>query len=339
MYPCFKLLKGKLRYEYWPWWLFFLPMVPVWAFYAIKSGRWFYFTNVNPGIDLGGFFGESKIEIIRSMDDQYTADTLFVAKTKGELYSSHELPFGFPIVCKPDVGERGYMVEIVSSQEALRDYHHRVEGDYLIQEMVDWPIECGVLFVKHPDKTQGQVTSLTLKRFLKVTGNGVDTVHELMQSDPRQALYADKFAVDYIPAKGEKYVVQPIGNHCLGTEFIDGGEHLDKEVHQLFTTIASRIPGFHYGRFDLKVKTYDDLRTGNWLKIFELNGVSGEPGHMYDKRYNVLDAYRILRFHWGQIYQISKKNIRLGIEPASFGVVVKRVYQHFSHKKAGKNPA
>jgi hypothetical protein len=314
-------------------------MIPLWAYYALRTRRWFYFTNVNPGIDMGGFFGESKMEIMDSIDPAYSAATVFIKKGARLPPDFSQLPFDFPVVCKPDVGERGFMVEIVESMEHLIRYHEQVEGDYLIQEHVDWPIECGVLFVKHPDRELGEVTSLTLKRFLTVTGNGADSVHELMKSDPRNALYANQYLNHYVPKDREVYLVQPIGNHCLGTEFLDGRDHMNPKVHELFSKIASNIPGFHYGRFDLKVKTYDDLKTGANLKIFELNGVSGEPGNMYDRRYSVWDAYRILRMHWRHIYEISAKNIKLGIEPASFSVVVKRLLTHFFNKKAGQSPA
>uniref|UniRef100_UPI004047C9FA hypothetical protein n=1 Tax=Roseivirga sp. TaxID=1964215 RepID=UPI004047C9FA len=45
-----------LNYEYWPFWLFFLPLVPYWIYLAIRAKSFTYFTAANPGIEHGGVF-------------------------------------------------------------------------------------------------------------------------------------------------------------------------------------------------------------------------------------------------------------------------------------------
>ena len=57
------------NYEYWPWLFFYLPAIPVHLWYALRSGYMFYNTAVNPGIDKGGLFGESKIDILNNFSD------------------------------------------------------------------------------------------------------------------------------------------------------------------------------------------------------------------------------------------------------------------------------
>ena len=82
-----------------------------------------------------------------------------------------------------------------------------------------------------------------------------------------------------MPASGEERLLQPIGNHCLGTKFIDASHLIDPNLVAVFDEIASGIEGFNYGRFDLKVKDLDALKRGEEIMVPELNGVTSEPGH------------------------------------------------------------
>ena len=49
-------LAEQLNHEYWPWWVFYLPVLPFYLYQALRQRRAAFFTNVNPGIDMGGFF-------------------------------------------------------------------------------------------------------------------------------------------------------------------------------------------------------------------------------------------------------------------------------------------
>jgi hypothetical protein len=58
----------------------------------------------------------------------------------------------------------------------------------------------------------------------------------------------------------------------------------------------------------LKIKNIDDLHTGKYLKVMELNGIASEPAHIYDANYSLLQAYKDILYHWRIIWEIYKQN-------------------------------
>ena len=98
------------RYEYWPMILFYIPILPYWVYLALKNKSLAYFSVANPGIELGGFFGESKSEILALIDEKYLPKSIEV-KNKMDFdamitqLKSNQI--NFPLIAKPDVGERG----------------------------------------------------------------------------------------------------------------------------------------------------------------------------------------------------------------------------------------
>jgi hypothetical protein len=79
----------------------------------------------------------------------------------------------------------------------------------------------------------------------------------------------------------------------------------------------------------MKVKSIEDLYEGKNIRIMELNGVSSEPGHIYDPKNTLWAAYRDLALHWKIIADISIQQQRQGIMPVPFGILWKVVKEHF----------
>ena len=110
------------NYEYWPWWLFYLPMAPYWLYLALKTRSLTYFTAVNPGIEAGGFYGESKIDILKNIPAHYLPVTVYVTKGLGseslqQLLIDQRL--AFPLIAKPNIGERGTDVAKIENEAQL----------------------------------------------------------------------------------------------------------------------------------------------------------------------------------------------------------------------------
>ena len=101
----------KVRWEFWPLWAAYLPVVPYILYLGLKHRSLTLFTAANPGIPAGGLAGESKSEILNQL-----APSGAVAK-----YRVVQGPVAteFPVVLKPDVGERGSGVVIAHSPEEL----------------------------------------------------------------------------------------------------------------------------------------------------------------------------------------------------------------------------
>ena len=325
------------RYEYWPWWLFFLPIFPVYLFYALRLRNFVYFTSANPGIEFGGFFGEKKSEILRELPEEYIAKSQYFEDTEPHkvLDSLRSRDFAFPIVFKPDVGERGEEVKILQTEENLSQHLETISYPYIIQEYIDFPIELGVFYSRLPNAREGQILSIVEKRFLEVEGDGERDVEELIASSDRGFLQLKRLKKEreellrQIPANGVSLRVEPIGNHCLGTEFINAKHLISHNLSKVFDDISIPFKGFYYGRYDLKVMSYDDLYAGKSIKVFELNGVTSEPGHIYDKRMNIFKAYRDLVRQQRVVFQISQQNLRIHGHTTTLSEILKRAYQHF----------
>lgn len=324
------------HYEYWPMTLFYLPILPYWLFLSIKNKSLAYFTIANPGIELGGFFGESKTDILNLINEKYKPRTIEIDRISfTEIFKKiNDNDISYPFIAKPDVGERGNSVCKIRNEEELKRYNIKIKSKYIIQEFIDYDIELGVLYSRLPNEDKGKVSSITLKEFLSVTGNGTSTILELMQESSRARFQIkrltelDEINLHEVLPNGVKKVLEPIGNHCRGTRFIDVNHLISPELNLIFDTICKDINGFYFGRFDLKVKSIDDFNKGINIKIMELNGASSEPGHIYDADINsIFSAYRDLMYHWKRISDISKINQKAGYKPVSFNVIAKSYLQ------------
>lgn len=285
---------------------------------------------------MGGMFGESKYDVLNLIPDQYKPKTIFVEypTTKHkivELLHRHQLKL--PLVFKPDLGERGYLVKRIFCEQDMDDFLKKIHADFLIQELVDLPVECGVFYTRFPEEENGNVTSVVLKEMLTVTGNGKSTLKRLIDDKPRAKLqcirlrevYAER--VDDIIPKGEIVELNLIGNHCLGTKFLNGEHLINGKLSQAFDTISKQIDGFYFGRFDLRCASTSDLYEGR-VKIMELNGCGAEPAHIYQPGFSLWRAFRILFIHWKNMFAISVQNHKRGVPYVSFHEG-RRIYRKF----------
>jgi hypothetical protein len=330
-----------LKYEYWPWWLFYLPVLPYWLLLSLKNKSFAYFTVANPGIELGGFFGESKSAILQLIDKKYLPKAIEVNNISfyALVLELKEQGIGYPLIAKPDVGERGNEVAKINTEAELKHYHENTTAKYIVQEFITYEIELGILYSRLPNSNKGVVSSITLKEFLSVTGDGTSTIYELMQQSTRARFQLKRLsnemgnAINNVLKKGETKILEPIGNHCRGTRFIDNNFLINEQLNLVFDTVCLPIDGFYYGRFDLKVKSIADLYKGENIKIMELNGASSEPGHIYDSSHSLFKAYKDLLAHWKRLAIISKENMQRGYKPVSFKQIAKTYLKFVVLKK------
>jgi hypothetical protein len=335
-----KLFYTKLIYwEYWPFKLVYLPVLVYYLWLSLKAKSFFFFSASNPSIETGGMLGESKFSILKNIPEDVKAFTLFFHKntTLPQITSAlQENNLIYPIIAKPDVGERGTMVEKINNETELTLYIKNNKTDFLIQEYVNFTIELGVFYYRFPDQPGGTVSSVVMKDFLKVTGDGQSTLGELIARYPRAGFQFErlntKLNYDSIPAKETIVLLEPIGNHCRGTTFLNANDIIDQKLITIFDNISLQISGFFFGRYDLRCKSIEDLKAGKNIKIVELNGAGAEPGHIYQPGYSIFKAWKELLFHWKILYQISIQNHRKGISYMSFSEV-KNKYKEIQLQK------
>ena len=338
-------------YEYWPFWLFFLPLVPYWVYLAIRARSMTYFTAANPGIVHSGVFGESKSDILQKIDPKFLPKTAYFRAGSDWLQVSSLLSntgIGYPMIIKPDVGERGSQVEKISNSEELRNYLDNNQDSFIVQEYIDYPVELGVLYYRFPGTTRTGITSVVMKEFLSVVGDGKSTLLQLILKNERAHLQLQELSrkwkgeLDKVPAYGERIWLQAIGNHCKGTKFLSGQHLINEQLIKVFDEVASTIDGFNFGRFDLRVSSVEDLLRGENIKVMELNGVTSEPGHIYDPKLNLLRAYLDTASNMKMMFLVSQQSRKLGAGVTPPAEMFRLIRQHFGKNrqpivKASKN--
>ncbi len=302
-----------LNKEYWPMWATYWPVVPYYLYLAARARSFFFFTAANPNIETGGLMGESKIKVLDLVDDIYKPKSLFIkANTSAEaviaLIKKEEL--NYPIIIKPDVGERGLLVQKITEERELVTALKENQIDFIIQPFITLKEELAVMYYRYPNEERGKVISVTLKKFLSVTGDGVSTMKELiwqnsraiLQWKPLQKKYGDRMT-EILP-KGKTLELVSIGNHAKGTMFLNGNHLIDERMELVFDDMVKNMEGVYFGRFDLKCSSIEDLKNGKNIQVMEFNGVGAEPAHIYDPNYPLWDTYKDLLNQWTIMFKV-----------------------------------
>ena len=325
------------RWEFWPMWALYPPVICYVLFLALKHRSLTVFTAANPATPASGFIGESKLDILRGLatSNGYVArSTLIEAPLdldeRIEFVKSflEEHDLSFPFVLKPDQGQRGFGVAIIRSTEETDHYFSSAPVDTIIQEYAPG-VEFGVFYYRQPDEKRGRIFSITEKRMPTVTGDGASTLERLILADDRAVCMA-QFLLDKhnkraseVPAEGERVQLVEIGTHSKGALFLDGGWIKTPELESRIDEISRSFDGFYFGRFDIRTPSVDDFKAGRNFKIVELNGVTSEATHIYDPRNSLIDAYRVLFEQWRLAFEIGAKNRERGIKLTSLRELLK----------------
>ena len=96
----------------------------------------------------------------------------------------------FPVILKPDVGQRGAGVRLIRTTAQLTSYFSTVTGAVLLQPFHEGPYEAGIFYYRFPGDARGRIFSITDKHFPVVVGDGISTLRELIAAHPRYRLQA-----------------------------------------------------------------------------------------------------------------------------------------------------
>lgn len=320
------------RWEFWPYYV----TNSVTFLYVLYLGCFRYrqptlFTVVNPSIKPdSGFIGERKSSIFKDLPQEYLGRWRLVERgTPAEDKYSLLRDFmdtnslDYPIVLKPDRGQRGLGVCVCLNEEDALGWLKESEDDFIIMEFHPGE-EFGVFYYRFPGKQTGTIFSITRKKHLFVVGDGHHTLEELILRDARALCMAPTFferlrpeLLSIVPA-GESVQLGRVGAHSLGTLFLDGGHLATEELLTAIEKIARPYKGFYFGRFDIKAADEEALRKGNNLKVIEINGVTSEATHIYDPGNSLLYGWKTLMQQWNIAFQIASCNARNGHQPMPF---------------------
>ncbi len=324
----FKLKLHRLtHWEYWPFELVYYPLFPVWLYFAFKAKSFFFFNAANPSIKNGGMAMESKKEIYDLIPEQFIPKTILVdsnESTEEILSKTKAAGISFPLIAKPDIGMKAFAVYKIADKKEFVEYQNKIAGKFLVQELITFENEVGIFFVRFPDEKQGKITGIVSKEFLSVSGNGLDTIEQLIKRNPRSYFQLNELKKKYgdflnaVLRDAEEFILVPYGSHTRGAKFVDFTSKQNEKLLQTINNICSTIKGFYFGRLDIRYNTFEELCAGEKFSIIEINGAGSEPTHIYDPRHTILFAWKEIIRHWRMLYQISNINKKKGVSYMSF---------------------
>ncbi len=335
--------KRCVSWEFWPMWAVYAPVVFQIAWLAIRYRSISLPFSVNPCMPASGLVYESKIQILEHLEKSGVPIARFEAirldlslEEKLERLKAFMRRLGlvYPVVLKPDVGQRGQGVVIARSEEQARRFFAEQEEDTIVQEFVGGT-EYGVFYQRFASKDHGEITSITDKRTTSVVGDGRSNLETLILRDERAVCMARYFLetfaaeLESVPEEGDRFMLASIGTHSRGAVFLDGEALNTPELQAEVDRFSRGIEGFHFGRYDLRVPSEDALKRGEGIKVIELNGITSEPTNMYDPMHGPFFGWSSLMRQWRSIFALAKENRLAGHEPVSKREVLKLAIAHF----------
>jgi membrane protein DedA with SNARE-associated domain len=336
--PLVETLRRWRQWEFWPAPIFYLPVALWYLLLSLRHRGTMIPTCANPGMYTGGLIGESKMATLRDIEDRHAewvaASFLVGPGTAGARASALDegmrvRGLSFPVVLKPDVGQRGSGFRIVHTAAAAAAHLETNPEPLIAQEFLPGPEEAGIFYRRFPHEERGRILSITVKVFPTLTGDGARTIGQLINDDARAGLIAGVYRqrlgarLGEVPARGETVRLVSAGNHAQGCIFRDGAEFITPALEERIDEISRAVPGFFVGRYDVRFPSYADLARGEAFKILELNGAASESTNAYDARHTLIRAYAILFEQWRIVFAIGAANMSRGHRPTPLRRVIR----------------
>ena len=324
-------------FEFWPMWAFYPPVMLYAAWLMLRYRGTLLPTVANPSFPGGGFYGESKAEILALAMrhvPEWVAPFIRLQRPESpagdaEVECSSALDalaaagLTLPVVAKPDLGCRGAGVKLVRTPQDLQAY---IDGfphgaAYLLQRLVPHEGEAGIFYCRRPGEPRGRIVSITLKYFPHVNGDGRSSLRELILADPRAGqlshLYLRRHTarLDDVPPAGASIRLAFAGSHSRGAIFRNGTHLVTPAMETRFDAIAQAMPEFHFGRFDVRFEAFSQVQQGEGFTILEVNGAGAESTHIWDRRTGLLEAWRDLMRQYRWLFEIGAANRARGYKP------------------------
>lgn len=325
-------LSRLARWEFWPSWAFYPPIVLYIFARSARARPFMAVTAANPCLRASGIVGETKQDALKPLQDsapEYVAEftmlpaTWPVQKRLEALRAFAAAGSGYPVVLKPDIGQRGRGVAVIRSETQAADYLAQAPDDVVAQRHVAGA-EYGVFVYRDPKTARVEILSIVNKCFPSVTGDGLRSLGDLILDDPRARLIAEGLfkrlagRLDDVPSTGEVVPLVEIGAHSRGSLFLDGNHLKSEPLRLAMTAVLDAVPGYHFGRIDLRCPDEAHFVAGRGLKVLEMNGVTAESAHIYHPDTPLLVAWRAMIDQWRLAIEIGEANAAQGAATISF---------------------
>ncbi len=316
------LINKIKNWEQWPFKILYAPIVPVWLWYMVRSGSVWFFTPSNPKLTFGGMEGEPKKEMHDLLPPELCPRFFNVrpaedfSEIKKQLEQSK---IEYPLIVKPEIGGQGILFRKIEDELHLKEYHSKVPVEYFIQEFIPYPLEVSLFYYRYPYENKGTITGFLQKVPMRVTGDGVHTLEELLLINLKTKIRIEEIKHKHINnfnkviPEGEAYILSYAANHNRGANFIDLSSEINDDLIGMLDKISLGVNDFFYGRYDIMCNSIEELKQGKNFKILEYNGCGAEPNHFYDTGYTLKGAWKEILKHWRVLYKISSYNHKEGI--------------------------
>ena len=226
----------------------------------------------------------------------------------------------YPFIAKPDVGMMGFMVRKVSTPDQLKRYHETVGIPYIVQTLVDYPIEVAAFYFRLPGQKKGTTSGLLVKRPAYVIGNGRDTLLELINLNQQvrfkqeDIISRNKENLNDIIPDGETFNLSIASNRSQAGIVIGADHEINEGLQKLLDEWSLYSGNFYYGRYDIKCASLESLKKGKDFYILEFNGAGAGIQHITGNNYSLFKAMGIILLHWKMLFRIAKLNRRNGVK-------------------------
>ena len=323
---------------------FYLPIVLLWLLLGLRYRSLTLPALANPLLEVGGLWGESKqqgLALLGPEAKRWHAPTAVVWLPVERAAPGRELAAAlaamaaagvdFPLLAKPDRGYQSLGMRYLRDAVGLRDYlADSPRGEHvLLQAFVPQEAEAAVFYVRRPGESQGRIFSFTLVYFPFVIGDGQSTIAELIRAE---RLYRRKLRCFFpdnperlaeVPAAGRTVRLAICSSSRLGPLYRDANDLVTEALTRRFDAIAQGIPEFHFGRFDLRFVSLEQLLEGRNFSIVEVNGAGAEALHIWDPRSSLRKAYATLFRQYRLAFEIGALNRRRGFRPEKLATLLR----------------
>lgn len=334
------------HYEFWPAAVFYTPGLIYYLWRCLINGYLGLLSVANPGMIKVGIFQAPKVAVLDQLAKKYPehiAKSLSLQEAQRDSWSgladnfikSHSLKF--PIIVKPQIGQRGADIKLVNNHKELLDSFAKIPTNalYMMQEFAPG-IEYGIHYARLPNKKNGWVFSLGRKDLIYLNGDGIHNLKHLIMQHPRACImyklhlakHQDK--LDWVLPPNERFKLVEIGTHSRGAIFNDARNIITDALSKKIDELSKGYPGFFIGRYDVLALSEKDLQAGKNFKVVELNSVMGEPPHMYEPSNSLWQGYSVLFQYVKLITTIAKENIILGNRPLLWKDFIRTTRQSYN---------
>ena len=315
-----KLKDIVYRITHWESWhhhVKYIPLSPVWLWYCLRSGTPWFFTATNPSLTFGGFEGEGKREMYEQLPSGSYPRSIYI--DAGIPFSQLEervaaAGYSYPFIAKPNVGMMGFMVRKINDAGQLKLYHEAMPSEYIVQTLVNYPLEVSAFYYRMPADKKGTVSGLLKKQPPYVVGDGTSNLESLIKKNghvrfkKEEILSRNAAQLQKVLPSDETFFLSVTSNRSQAG-MVEG---IDQEINENLRTLLddwSHYAGkLYYGRYDIKCASVESLKSGTDFFILEFNGTGAGIQHITGNNYSLFKAWGIILKHWKMMYKISRYN-------------------------------